>query len=431
MTAGGTAIKEADTYRVLAHARGRYALWPANRTIPPSWREVLPPRPKGECVGHVSRIWTGLDPGSLTQGGSQRPKIAFGLMFFGGGEHQAAGDKFRLVIECARFADEHGFSAVWVPERHFTAMGCLYPNPAVLHAALARETRRIRLRAGSVVLPLHSPFRVAEEWAMVDNLSGGRVDLSFAAGWNPEDFALRPEAYRERHAAMFEAIPTVARLWRGEKVRTIAGDGTEIEVRVYPTPVQPELPFWITAAESPSTFQRAGELGANLLTHLFDLRVDKLAEMVVLYRKARQRSGFDPETGRVAVALHTFLGEDIAEVRRHAQKPYADYLKANAGLVAKLAASRGLSIDVASLTEPQLDEAVGFLFEKFLHGRSLLGTPESCAALVEELADKGVNEIACLVDFGPTPEAIVGSLRHLNALRELMAAPRRPIGGRA
>lgn len=69
-------------------------------------------------------------------------------------------------------ADSHDFSSVWIPERHFTRDGWLYPNPAILQAALARETRQIQLRAGSVVLPLHNPLRVAEEWAMVDNLSG-------------------------------------------------------------------------------------------------------------------------------------------------------------------------------------------------------------------------------------------------------------------
>ena len=296
-------------------------------------------------------------------------------------------------------------------------MGCLYPNPSVLHAALAMETSRVRLRAGSVVLPLHNPIRVAEEWAVVDNLSGGRVDLSFAAGWNPEDFALDPDRYSTRHAEMFAAIPIVQRLWRGETIRARSGDGSERSIRVYPAPVQPELPFWITAAESPATFQQAGEMGANLLTHLFDLRVDKLGSMIALYREARERSGFDPATGRVAVALHTFLAGDVDEVRRHAQGPYCAYLKANARLVEKLAASRGVTIDVASLTDRQLDEAVGFLFEKFLHGRSLLGTPEGCAALVEQLAEKGVNEIACLLDFGLAPDAILGGLPDLNALR--------------
>ncbi|MDQ3744190.1 MAG: LLM class flavin-dependent oxidoreductase, partial [Acidobacteriota bacterium] len=126
----------------------------------------------------------------------------FGLMFFASSEDAVSGSRYRVVLESARFADRNGFASVWVPERHFTKFGGLYPNPAVLHAALATATRRVRLNAGSVVVPLHDPVRIAEEWAMVDNLSGGRVGISFASGWNPADFAFFPERYRNRQEVM-------------------------------------------------------------------------------------------------------------------------------------------------------------------------------------------------------------------------------------
>ena len=134
----------------------------------------------------------------------QKP-LQFGLMFFGGDDALGA-DKYKLLIESARFADSHGLASIWLPERHFIKFGCLYPNPAVLHAALARETQRIRLRAGSVVMPLQNPIRVAEEWAVVDVLSGGRVDVSFASGWHPDDFVFAPEKYADRKGEMLRGI---------------------------------------------------------------------------------------------------------------------------------------------------------------------------------------------------------------------------------
>ena len=100
---------------------------------------------------------------------STRP-ISFSLFYFAAGE-DAAADGYRLLLEGARFADRNGFEAVWTPERHFHAFGGLYPNPSVTGAALAAITENVGIRAGSVVLPLHSPIRVAEEWAVVDNLS--------------------------------------------------------------------------------------------------------------------------------------------------------------------------------------------------------------------------------------------------------------------
>ncbi len=115
-------------FRVLANTSGRFCLWPAAKSIPAGWREALAASSKKDCLAFIGRSWTQL---------RVRPaRIEFGLMFFGGDEGKAAQDKYRTVIEAARFADAHGFSAVWLPERHFTSMGSLYPNPVVLHAAL-------------------------------------------------------------------------------------------------------------------------------------------------------------------------------------------------------------------------------------------------------------------------------------------------------
>jgi acyl-CoA synthetase (AMP-forming)/AMP-acid ligase II len=106
----------------------------------------------------------------------------FSLFYFASDASQD-GDKYRLLLDGARFGDENGFCAVWTPERHFHAFGGIYPNPSVISAAIAATTKNIGIRAGSCVLPLHHPVRVAEEWSVVDNLSGGRVGISFAAGW--------------------------------------------------------------------------------------------------------------------------------------------------------------------------------------------------------------------------------------------------------
>lgn len=347
--------------------------------------------------------------------------MQFGLMFFASGEDDLEHHRYRLVLESAKFADQHGFSSIWVPERHFTPLGCLYPNPAVLQAALARETQQIRLQAGSVVLPLHDPIRVAEEWAMVDNLSDGRVGISFASGWNPGDFAFFPDRYAQRWQIMVDGIQTVRQLWQGESITVKGGDGLSLPLRVYPTPIQPQLPIWITAASNPQTFIKAGELGANLLTHLFDQNITALAENIALYRQASAQNGHPP--GQVTVTLHAYLGAELATVRKQVRRPYCNYLKANLPLLKGLSYSRGSAVDLASLSPTDLDQMTDRIFEKFFsEGRALLGTPESCQSLVEQLHLIGVNELACLLDFGPHPDLILQTLPHLNRLRETCLA---------
>src|SRR5262245_52032364 len=121
----------------------------------------------------------------------------FGVMFFAGSDRRLAADRYRLLIDAAQFADRHQFCAIWTPERHFHEFGGLFPNPSVLGAALAVVTTRIPIRAGSVIAPLHDPIRIAEEWSIVDNLSGGRVAISFGSGWNADDFVFHPDRYTD------------------------------------------------------------------------------------------------------------------------------------------------------------------------------------------------------------------------------------------
>ena len=112
------------------------------------------------------------------------------LMFFENAQSESPQSTYRFFLEVAKFADTNGFYRLWLPERHFHPFGGNFSSPAVLAAALATHTSRIRIGAGSVVLPLHHPVRVAEEWAIVDNLSGGRVDVSFTKGWNRSENVL-------------------------------------------------------------------------------------------------------------------------------------------------------------------------------------------------------------------------------------------------
>src|SRR6185369_13605374 len=238
---------------------------------------------------------------------ASKKKIDFSLFYFAS-EESATENRYKLLMEGAKFADEHDFTAVWTPERHFHAFGGLYSNPALTSAALAIVTKRVQLRAGSVVLPLNHPIRVAEEWAFVDNISGGRIGVSFASGWHADDFVFAPENYSDRKQLMLRQIETVRTLWRGDAVSFKGGAGNDVQIRIHPRPIQPELPFWITTAGHPDTFRAAGESGANLLTHLLGQSVEELAEKIEIYRKAWRPAVGGGDKPHVTLMLHTFVG---------------------------------------------------------------------------------------------------------------------------
>jgi natural product biosynthesis luciferase-like monooxygenase protein len=354
--------------------------------------------------------------------------IDFSLFYFASDGGESAQDKYRLLLEGAKYADKHGFAAVWTPERHFHAFGGLYPNPSVVSAALAAVTRRVSIRAGSVVLPLHSPIRVAEEWSVVDNLSGGRAAISFASGWQPNDFVLRPENFAESKQVMLRDIDVVRRLWRGEAVSFPGPLGKDVEVRILPRPMQEELPFWVTAAGNPETFQTAGAIGANMLTHLLGQSVDDLAEKIALYREARRENGHNPDDGRVTLMLHTFVWHDEGTIRDKVRGPLTEYLRSSVGLLkgyagtfpafkSRLNGADAGSVDFGTLSDADMDALLGYSFERYYETSGLFGTPESCSQMVDRLKEIGVNEIACLIDFGVETDTVLASLRYLSALR--------------
>jgi len=348
---------------------------------------------------------------------SDRP-LELSLFFFGNAtaDQEETAARYRLVFDAAHFADENGFTALWTPERHFHAFGGLYPNPAVLAAALAAKTRRIGIRAGSVVLPLHDPLRVAEEWALVDNLSGGRVGVSFASGWQPDDFVLAPDRYEKRKQHMCDGIEEVRRLWTGERIVRRNGVGKEIEVSIYPRPVQAELPVWITSSRHRDTFIMAGEAGAGILTHLIGHTIEELAEKIALYREAWHRSG-RPSRGHVTLMLHTFVGQAADRVKDLVRRPLKDYIRTSYDLMAGLGVARG--VDMRDLPEQEIEGLLERGFERFFAHFGLLGTVADVAATMTKLSEIGVDEAGCLIDFGVDDDHVLAALPHLASAREL------------
>lgn len=337
--------------------------------------------------------------------------MSFSLYFFSGDGSKAEDDKYRLVLESARFADRQGFSAVWTPERHFQDFGGLYPNPSVLGAALAVLTERIQIRAGSCALPLHHPVRVAEEWSVVDNLSRGRVGVSFASGWHPDDFVFAPDIYDERKEVMFRHIELIQKLWAGERVTLRGAGGAEVEVGILPRPIQPTLPVWITSSGSAETWSRAGAIGANVLAAYVGYAPDELARRIELYREARRAHGHEPRAGVVTIMLHTFVGDDDEAVREKVRAPFNAYLRTYFRQYETMRA------DAEGVTEADKEALMAAAFEKYFEASTLMGTQAKCARLIDALAGIGVDEVACLIDFGVDAASVLDSLTRLDELR--------------
>ncbi|MES2825222.1 MAG: MupA/Atu3671 family FMN-dependent luciferase-like monooxygenase [Pseudomonadota bacterium] len=355
-----------------------------------------------------------------------KEEVTFSLFYFGA-DATSADNKYDLYLKAAKFADDHGLEAIWTPERHFDPVGGNYPNPALLSAAIATITSRVKLRAGSVVMPLHDPIRVAEEWAVVDNLSNGRVGLAIASGWHTRDFVLAPENFETRRKIVHQGIGTLKTLWNGNKIIRKNGKGNDVEIQVFPKPIQNELPLWITASSNPETFVDAGRLGAHLLTNLLGQTIDELAEKIVLYREALAKNGYDPTLGRVTLMIHTYLGEDLQETLDQAKAPFMNYMRSHISLIIPMLKSLDIATD--GVSEADLENMAGFAFERYARTTSFIGTPKSVLSIATRLKDIGVDEFACLIDWIDSASALraLDSLLHLQKMARSLPPSSRSI----
>ena len=344
-----------------------------------------------------------------------RAGIQFSFMFFSDVRKDVSDtQKYAFMRDVTLFADREGFTAIYLPERHFHASGSIYANSAVMAAHLIPQTTRIRFRTAGISLPLHHPAEVVEWWAMNDILSNGRIDLGFGSGWNKSDFILAPNNYENRRQLCTEAIPVVQKLWRGEAVSFPGPDGEEISITVHPRPLQAELNVWLLITQNDEGFLHAGRQGYNIFTMLYGNNLDAMRKKIALYRQGRREAGLDPAQGIVTLMLHTLMLEQREQVGAAVEQPFKAYIKSSmdAHLQAAIDQNGGTPLD-----DSERSKVLEYAYQRYFKTGAIFGTVEDGRKIVDQAIDAGVNEIACLVDFGVDYPLVTQSLHYLKALK--------------
>ncbi|WP_421994426.1 LLM class flavin-dependent oxidoreductase [Reyranella sp.] len=282
---------------------------------------------------------------------------------------------YRESLELAREADRLGFDSIWASEHHGEADGYC-PSPVVACAALAAAAPRCRIGQGVALAPLHGhPLRLAEDLSVVDNLSGGRLEIGLGQGYRPAEFESFGWNYATRTRAFEESLDVLGLAWRGERF--------DYEGRIYqvksgllrPPPLQPgPLPLWIGAA-APKARARAVRHRAGLI----------VAPLIELKHLARQIESFDAEAERQgagplphALMREVLVGQSAADaIERH--RPFIDHVYR-----VQYAPERTGQTWIDPATgerKPMMNDNPHYLSEAFQQDRWFLGTPE-------EIADK-------------------------------------------
>jgi probable LLM family oxidoreductase len=216
------------------------------------------------------------------------------------------------LMEEVELADQLGLDVFGIGEHHRPDF--LVSSPAVVLAAAAVKTERIRLSSAVTVLSSDDPVRVFQDFAEVDLLSGGRAEIMAGRGSFVESFPLFGydlDDYDELYAEKLELLLAVREqthvTWSGRLRPALVDAG------VWPRPLQEPLPVWVAVGGSPQSVIRAGTLGLPLTIAIIGGQPARFAPLVELYRDAAARAGHDPATTRVAINTHAFVGDSTAQ----------------------------------------------------------------------------------------------------------------------
>jgi alkanesulfonate monooxygenase SsuD/methylene tetrahydromethanopterin reductase-like flavin-dependent oxidoreductase (luciferase family) len=227
------------------------------------------------------------------------------------------------LVDEAIHAERLGFHSAWIGEHHFNSLGVM-SCPDVALAYIAARTERIRLAPAVTVLPLHHPIRVAEQWATLDLVSGGRVDFATGRGYDRGEYEPLGANFNDNAVSFAEGLDVLRRLWSGERVSHHGKFWNFDNIAITPQPVQRPIPIHV-ASFSPPTIELAARHGFGLVIAAFaaQMILGGAGEAVRIYKEACARHGTKP--GRIVSSYFIHFADTAAEERaaRERQMRYA------------------------------------------------------------------------------------------------------------
>jgi alkanesulfonate monooxygenase SsuD/methylene tetrahydromethanopterin reductase-like flavin-dependent oxidoreductase (luciferase family) len=216
------------------------------------------------------------------------------------------------IIDEAVYAETVGLHSAWIGEHHFSTLGVL-SCPDLVLAHVAARTRHIRLAPAVTVLPLHHPIRVAEQWASLDLLSGGRVDFAAGRGYDRREYLPFKVSFEDNQEIFEEGMEVVRRLWSSDGPISHHGRHYQFDnIAITPQPVQRPIPAYV-ASFSPPSIELAARLGCNLIVAPFAaaMTYGGLRQVNDLYAETCAGHGHRP--GRLMCSYFIHFADDPAE----------------------------------------------------------------------------------------------------------------------
>ena len=304
---------------------------------------------------------------------------------------------YKDFFDEAVYAEELGYDSVWIGEHHFNRYIC--PAPQVVGAALAQRTKKMRIGTAVALLPHHDPIRLAEDYALLDLLSGGRLDFGVGRGFIKGIYDGFNQSMVESRERFNEVLEVIERAWTQE---TFSYEGKFYNIHnitILPRPLQkPAPPIYMAAALSRESFIAAGQKGHSLMLALFTMPLSAFKEQVQLYRETLTQAGHSLQSIEIAGAYHGFIDETPEQARRKWEAHYMRYLRFVATLIAPSEEIPAQQYE----SWRHLGEGLKHVtFEQMYPNLVLCGDPAQCVERVGILQEElGVTHLQMYMDLG-------------------------------
>jgi len=305
------------------------------------------------------------------------------------------------LTQLVKLADRLGWARVLTTEHHFHYYGGAVPNPAVILAAWARETKRIRLGAGVSLVPLRHPLQVAEDYALVDHLSEGRFDMGVSRGFVPHEFQAFGVSQAETAARVMEALDIIKKFWAGEP---FAYDGQFTKfprIEPWPRTFQKKIPIWIAASNDLASFERVGAGGYHLMMNQYPMSFASLVEKHATFKDAYAKAGHDAGKRKSAVAFLVHLADSEERAIEEAKGWLQEHAAAFKKVLTHNEWDRDYTYDVATL----LAMCEGPDYRDVFKKRTLICTPAQAAERLQRYIDLGFTEAIFVARYAGLPAA--------------------------
>lgn len=308
------------------------------------------------------------------------------------------GEFTRRFVDFLAESEAAGFDSLWANEHHFDSYGGIVPSPPIMLAALAQRTKRVRLGSSIIVLPLHNPIEIAEQMAMIDLMSGGRVELGVGRGFVAYDydrFGMPIEGAQDR---LKEGLDLILKAWAGKPFSHRGPHYRYENLQVWPRPEQtPHPPIWLSCGGTPASFEWAGKQGYRIMT-VVHRGVQPLIPLNKLYRDSWITAGHPCNDWQISAHYQVVLAESDREAKSIAEAALRRYMGATTHTIDRVRAD---SERDANAVRDRISEETLDLDRMVKECRVVACTPEEAVDLLARAQElMGFNHIDCTFYFG-------------------------------